>query len=111
VQVAAGPQRHQADRGRGQQALGIWTGVGAFGATAALLIGGPITDGLGWAWIFFINVPLGLAVAILPGFTMERREDGPLLQLARLALIVAGLASAAGRGDRSRADAAVARRA
>jgi hypothetical protein len=52
----------------------------------------------------------GLA-AIFPGCTLERREGGLLLQLARLALIVAGPASAAGRGDGSRADAAVARRA
>jgi hypothetical protein len=42
---------------------------------------------------------------------MERQEDGPLLQLARLALIVAALAGAADCGDDSRADAAVARRA
>ena len=47
----------------------------------------------------------------MPGFTLERREDGPLLQLARLVLIVAALSRAAGRGDDSRADAAVARRA
>jgi hypothetical protein len=48
---------------------------------------------------------------ILPGFTLERREDGPLLQLARLALIVAPPGRYGGRGDGSRADAAVARRA
>ncbi|NYJ02945.1 EmrB/QacA subfamily drug resistance transporter [Nocardioides thalensis] len=47
------------------KALGIWTGIGAFGATAALLIGGPITDGLGWPWVFYINVPLGLIVLVL----------------------------------------------
>jgi len=49
---------------------------------------------------------------ILPGFTLERREDGPLLQFARLALIVAALSRCGGpRGQVSRADAAVARRA
>ncbi|WP_067828858.1 MFS transporter [Actinomadura kijaniata] len=55
---AEGPERNKA--------LGIWTGVGAFGATAALLIGGPITDGLGWEWIFYINVPV-VAVVLLFG--------------------------------------------
>ena len=40
------------------KALGIWSGVGGVGATAAWLIGGPLTDGLGWQWIFFINVPV-----------------------------------------------------
>jgi EmrB/QacA subfamily drug resistance transporter len=47
------------------RAIGIWTGIGAFGATAALLIGGTITEGLGWEWIFFINVPLAGAVLVL----------------------------------------------
>jgi MFS family permease len=47
------------------RAIGVWTGVGAFGATAALLIGGTITEGLGWEWIFFINVPLAGAVLVL----------------------------------------------
>jgi EmrB/QacA subfamily drug resistance transporter len=46
------------------RAIGIWTGVGAFGATAALLVGGSITEGLGWEWIFFINVPLAGAVLL-----------------------------------------------
>ncbi len=47
------------------RAIGVWTGVGAFGATAALLVGGAITEGLGWEWIFFINVPLAGAVLVL----------------------------------------------
>jgi EmrB/QacA subfamily drug resistance transporter len=50
------------ERGR---AVGIWTGIGAFGATAALLVGGPITQGLGWQWIFYINIPLALIVLAL----------------------------------------------
>ncbi|HYZ02137.1 MAG TPA: MFS transporter, partial [Candidatus Binatia bacterium] len=41
------------DRNR---ALGIWSGMGGLGATAALLIGGTLTQGLGWEWIFFLNV-------------------------------------------------------
>ena len=45
------------------KALGIWGSTGAVGGTAAWLIGGPITDGLGWEWIFFINVPVAAAVA------------------------------------------------
>ena len=40
------------------KALGIWGSTGAIGGTAAWLVGGPITDGLGWEWIFFINVPV-----------------------------------------------------
>jgi EmrB/QacA subfamily drug resistance transporter len=47
------------------KALGIWGSTGAVGGTAAWLIGGPITSGLGWEWIFFINVPVAAAVAAL----------------------------------------------
>ena len=47
------------------KALGIWGSTGAIGGTAAWLIGGPVTDGLGWEWIFFINVPVAGAVAAL----------------------------------------------
>ena len=42
------------------KALGIWGGLGGIGATAAWLIGGPLVDGPGWRWIFFINIPVGL---------------------------------------------------
>jgi EmrB/QacA subfamily drug resistance transporter len=47
------------------KALGIWSGIGGVGATSALLIGGPLTDGLGWEWIFFINIPVALALLAL----------------------------------------------
>ena len=47
------------------KALGIWGSTGAIGGTAAWLVGGPITDGLGWQWIFFLNVPVAAAVAVL----------------------------------------------
>src|SRR5215213_310621 len=47
------------------KALGIWGSTGAIGGTAAWLIGGPVTDGLGWEWIFFINVPVAALVAAL----------------------------------------------
>src|SRR6476659_7864735 len=49
------------------KALGIWGALGGFGATTAWLIGGALVDGLGWQWIFFINVPIGLlALALSP---------------------------------------------
>src|SRR5689334_11558061 len=47
------------------KALGIWGSTGAIGGTTAWLVGGPITDGLGWQWIFFLNVPVAGAVAVL----------------------------------------------
>jgi MFS family permease len=59
------------------KALGIWAAIGGIGATAAWLVGGPITDGLGWEWIFFINVPVAIAVAALsPVLLNESRDTG-----------------------------------
>ncbi|MFI7110269.1 MFS transporter [Nonomuraea sp. NPDC050227] len=93
---AEGPERNKA--------LGIWTGVGAFGATAALLIGGPITDGLGWEWIFYINVPVVVAVLVLgprllkttPVQDGRRRFDpaGAVTITAAIALLVYAVSEA-----------------
>jgi EmrB/QacA subfamily drug resistance transporter len=56
------------------KALGIWGGMGGIGATAGWLIGGPLVDGPGWEWIFFINIPLGLtALALSPVLLGESR--------------------------------------
>jgi len=56
------------------KALGIWGALGGFGATTAWLIGGPLVDGLGWQWIFFLNIPFGLlALALIPVLLPESR--------------------------------------
>jgi EmrB/QacA subfamily drug resistance transporter len=56
------------------KALGIWSMNGAFGATTAWLIGGPLVDGPGWEWIFFINIPVGIAaLALSPLLLHESR--------------------------------------
>jgi EmrB/QacA subfamily drug resistance transporter len=58
------------------KALGIWGALGGVGATAAWLIGGPLVDGPGWEWIFFINIPLGLAaLALSPRLLRESRAS------------------------------------
>jgi EmrB/QacA subfamily drug resistance transporter len=64
-----GPERNKA--------LGVWAAIGGVGATAAWLIGGPITEQLGWEWIFFLNVPVALAVvALSPALLRESRDLG-----------------------------------
>jgi EmrB/QacA subfamily drug resistance transporter len=56
------------------KALGIWGGMAGLGATAGWLIGGPLVDGPGWEWIFFVNIPLGLAaLALSPVLLRESR--------------------------------------
>jgi EmrB/QacA subfamily drug resistance transporter len=58
------------------KALGIWGALGGIGATAAWLIGGPLVDGPGWQWIFFINIPFGVAaLALSPVLLRESRAE------------------------------------
>jgi MFS family permease len=54
----------------------VWGAMGAAGGAAGALVGGVLTDVLGWQWILFINVPIGLA-AVLAGrrFIVERARD------------------------------------
>jgi EmrB/QacA subfamily drug resistance transporter len=56
-------------------ALGVWGAVGGFGAAAGLLIGGILTDTVGWEWIFFVNLPVGVAsLALTPRLLSESRD-------------------------------------
>jgi EmrB/QacA subfamily drug resistance transporter len=58
------------------KALGIWGALGGVGATAGWVIGGPLTEGPGWEWIFFINIPFGLvALALSPLLLRESRAS------------------------------------
>ncbi|MEU9290884.1 MFS transporter [Streptomyces sp. NPDC048275] len=43
-------------------AMGVYAGMAGIGATAGLLLGGVLTDVLNWRWVFFVNIPIGLAV-------------------------------------------------
>ena len=44
-------------------ALAVWGAIGSAGVAIGVLLGGIITTAIGWEWIFFINVPIGLVVA------------------------------------------------
>src|SRR5512145_3382559 len=56
-------------------ALGVWGAVGGFGAAAGVLMGGVFTDALSWEWIFFLNLPVGIAaLALAPVLVGESRD-------------------------------------
>src|SRR3954452_9662806 len=64
-----GPERNKA--------LGIWGAVGGSGAAVGVLAGGILTRYFGWEWIFFVNVPVGIAVlALQRRFVSESKAEG-----------------------------------
>lgn len=86
-------------------ALGVWAGVAAGGGAAGVLLGGIITQYLGWRWNFFVNVPVGILVAIasyklLPKKLGQEKKSsnldlpGAVLVTSGLMAIVYGLSKA-----------------
>jgi EmrB/QacA subfamily drug resistance transporter len=58
------------------RALAFWGAMGGAGGAAGALLGGVLTDLLGWEWIFYVNVPIGIAAAIAAQrFVEEGRAD------------------------------------
>jgi EmrB/QacA subfamily drug resistance transporter len=59
------------------KALGIWGRAGALGGTVGLLAGGILTTYVGWQYIFFFNVPIGVAaLALAPKLVPDSRAGG-----------------------------------
>jgi EmrB/QacA subfamily drug resistance transporter len=57
-------------------ALGIYGAASGSGAAVGVLLGGVLTSYLSWSWIFFINVPVGVAaIALAPLLLQESRAD------------------------------------
>lgn len=67
-----------ADGAERNRALGIWGAVAGAGGAAGVLLGGILTSWLSWRWVFFVNVPIGIAAASLaPRVLLESRaHDG-----------------------------------
>jgi MFS family permease len=80
--------------------FGLISGAWGVIALGAPLLGGLITDTLGWRWIFFVNVPLCILVFLLGRYALpksaatDRRRALPVLRALLLAVTVAGLTAA-----------------
>ncbi len=94
-----GPERNRA--------LGVWAAIAGAGAAVGVLLGGLFTAGPGWEWVFFINVPIGLFVAVaLPKLVPSGRGDGTgrvdlpgaLTAVAAMGALIYGLVRAGDTG-------------
>ena len=73
-------------------ALGIWSGISGLGIALGPLVGGAVVSGLSWQWIFWINVPLGVALLPLAAvFLRESRGEATRLDLPGVGLVTTGL--------------------
>ena len=74
-------------------ALGIWAGVSALALAIGPLVGGLITEHIGWNWIFYINVPVGiLGVAAALVVIRESKDTSREQRLDAAGLITSGVA-------------------
>ena len=82
---AEGPER--------TKALGVWGAIAAGGGAFGLLLGGVLVETLSWEWIFFVNVPIGVAAAILSArlITESKAERAGAFDIAGAMLVTAGL--------------------
>ncbi|MEA2468178.1 MAG: hypothetical protein QOJ57_2304 [Thermoleophilaceae bacterium] len=88
------------------KAIGVYSFVASAGASIGLLAGGALTQGLSWHWIFFVNVPIGIATAVLAhrlvdrdvGIGLRQGADVPGAVLVTGALML-GVYTILGAGD------------
>ena len=89
------------------KALGIWGAMAGGGAAAGVLFGGILTKYAGWEWIFFVNVPVGVAVLLLTRAVVRESRipglhgfdfPGATTVTASLALLVYGISKAPDKG-------------
>src|SRR5579862_9531908 len=89
------------------KALGIWGAMGGSGAAVGVLAGGLLTTYLGWEWIFYVNVPVGIIAFVLaPRYVRESRGEttnsfdlpGAITVTAGIALLVYAVANAPNHG-------------
>src|SRR6266542_2767165 len=74
--------------------VGIWGGIAGIAVASGPLVGGAVTQGLDWHWVFWVNVPIGLAATVLSVLRLAE-SYGPA---TRLDLPAVGLVSGGAAG-------------
>jgi EmrB/QacA subfamily drug resistance transporter len=76
------------------KALGVWGAVAGSGGAVGVLLGGVLTETLGWEWVLFVNVPIALAAALLaPRLLDESGDDSAVnFDIPGAVSVTAGLA-------------------
>jgi EmrB/QacA subfamily drug resistance transporter len=81
-----GPERNKA--------MGVFAGVSGAGAAVGLLSGGMLTEWLNWRWVLFVNVPIGVAIAVLaPLYINESKRQPGHFDIAGATTSTLGMAS------------------
>jgi EmrB/QacA subfamily drug resistance transporter len=93
LSIVATTFRDGAERNK---ALGIWGAVAGSGGAAGVLLGGVLTEYLGWEWVLWVNVPIGIAAAALaPRLIAESHAEQEVrhFDVAGAATITLGLSA------------------
>jgi EmrB/QacA subfamily drug resistance transporter len=90
------------------KALGVWGAVAGSGGAAGVLLGGILTEYIGWEWVLWVNVPIGIGAALIaPRLILESRAEhetrhfdawGALSVTAGLSVLVYALVEAPDAG-------------
>jgi EmrB/QacA subfamily drug resistance transporter len=72
-------------------AFGLWGAMSGLGVALGPVIGGAVTDGFSWQWIFWINVPIGIVLLPLVALVRESRGGAGRLDPLGVVLVTAGL--------------------
>ena len=90
------------------KAMGVWAAIAVGGGAVGLILGGALTDYLSWPWIFFVNVPVGIAAFVLSLRLVPESKDehahksfdlaGAVTITSALILLVFGIVRSAEKG-------------
>jgi EmrB/QacA subfamily drug resistance transporter len=73
------------------QAIGLWSGMSAMALAAGPVLGGLLTDALGWRWVFYVNLPVGVAAFLVAGRVIAESRNPAAGRLDLPGLVLGGV--------------------